>query len=41
MDKITIERETLLPCPMCGSDKGYTLGTGPTHRWWNAEITGG
>lgn len=39
-DKITIERETLLPCPMCGSDKGYTLGTGPTYRWWNMNCNG-
>lgn len=30
----------LLPCPMCGSDKGYTLGTGPTYRWWNMNCNG-
>lgn len=30
----------LLPCPMCGSKDGYTLGTGPTYRWWNMNCNG-
>ena len=24
----------LVPCPLCGADKGYTLNKGSTHRWW-------
>lgn len=24
----------LVRCPLCGEDKGYTLGTGDTYRWW-------
>lgn len=23
----------LLPCPMCGAERGYTLAQGSTHRW--------
>ena len=30
----------LLPCPMCGSDKGYNLDLGSTYRWWNVECNG-
>ena len=24
----------LARCPLCGEDKGYTLGTADTYRWW-------
>ena len=24
----------LVRCPLCGEDKGYTLGTADTYRWW-------
>lgn len=24
----------LVPCPLCGADKGYTLSGGSTYRWW-------
>ena len=27
----------LLPCPLCGADKGYTLGEGSTYRWWSVQ----
>lgn len=34
------ETAALLPCPMCGSDKGYNLDLGSTYRWWNVECNG-
>ena len=27
----------LLPCPLCGEDKGYNLCEGSTHRWWSVQ----
>ena len=24
----------LVPCPLCGTNKGYSLKSGSTHRWW-------
>lgn len=27
----------LLPCPLCGDSKGYTLRERSTHRWWVVE----
>jgi ferredoxin len=35
-----IEDAKLLPCPMCGSDKGYSLSEGSTYRWWNVVCNG-
>jgi hypothetical protein len=35
-----IEDAKLLPCPMCGSDKGYSLSEGSTYRWWNVICNG-
>lgn len=32
---MTATRDGLLvPCPLCGEDKGYTLHEGSTYRWW-------
>ena len=25
----------LVPCPLCGADKGYNLDEGSTYRWWS------
>ena len=25
---------SLVPCPLCGADKGYKLCAGSTYRWW-------
>ena len=27
----------LVPCPLCGANKGYTLGEGSTYRWWRVS----
>ena len=27
----------LLPCPLCGDDKGYNLCEGSTFRWWSVQ----
>lgn len=29
----------LVPCPMCGADKGYTLTDGSTYRWWSVRCS--
>lgn len=31
------ERAALVPCPLCGGDKGYKLDEGSTHRWWSVK----
>ena len=30
----TEPKPDLVRCPLCGADKGYTIGTGDTYRWW-------
>ena len=25
----------LVPCPLCGANKGYSLAEGSTYRWWS------
>ena len=30
----------LVPCPLCGADKGYTLTDGSTYRWWVVSCAG-
>jgi len=27
----------LVPCALCGEDKGYTLDEGSTYRWWSVK----
>jgi hypothetical protein len=29
----------LVACPLCGADKGYSLRTGSTHRWWRVSCS--
>lgn len=26
--------DDLVPCPLCGGEKGYALREGSTYRWW-------
>ena len=30
----------LVPCPLCGSDKGYTLSEGSTSSWFSVRCRG-
>jgi len=40
MNNTNMSDKELLPCPLCGKNKGYSLSEGSTYRWWNMTCNG-